>query len=1065
MATQNTSDSSTPPPAGLADVTEPNESEVPEPERDPDTAGQEVTTSESDLLALESLQVFQAELEQSGYSSVFEVVDSGPEAVTQMLQISGRNLELNQTVDFYDQAQDRAASLSRLYAQLCSRSDPAMQAVSSLGVQYDSAWMQRSLGGTGSYDSWFAPANGTQFAHPDSVGSLFSPASYLTDLYRAAKPLHPQTHGLQLNRRRPDLANLALSEANVHEEVSTLALTLEVLEAGVEGDVDELLRTSVYPLSLPYNHASEQILQGMAARKSTPAELWSVFGDYEDQALRLDSTLASWATRMPVNYARDALGMSPDLLKILTEARNTSDLGVAKYFGHSGLVYLSNVSSLKTALKMPTETILAALGAGPFFDVSDLGEAEVKVDPEQSLTVSYTGTVGDGTFTCKFIDVSIQVRNGNELWLAYTSVLTDGTDRHVVWLAQAGNDNAQVTQLLTPMDFPSSWPSVRYWEDSLNMSLNQYLENPIPIFIKGVNMGFEGVVIPLSAALNISITYIPRIITPQIYGARYINGWEDGTTAPAKPFYWYVGAALGHPVPAPPNSPATSGLYNRNGRAYERLNRLVRLQRHVKLLSFEELDWLISQASSDISAHPLTQPLQALAVYLPLRQRYGMTVDSFAACLGVLNTFNASGKTSFYTRLFGATDLIGQLNVDFQRSTEDQASLRARARLCQGLQIDDASLVLLAQNLPGMVGNTLPVLGLEQISALYRLVAIPRVFGLRVVEAVHLWELLGEPNAIVSALAQPRPNQKAMAILIRTGYLVDWMRAQQLDAAQLIALTSRRYPVQKTPELQAFIENIYSTLTGREPVPSQLLAAEDVVLRAQLARHIGAEFGLKPNIVDAMLVWVDAVAKDMAPTLNGYSLLKFWEDIERICQGLATLENVPQVVQYAHLVRQFAQVCNWAQLGEQDLELLMPVAQGRPSALTGASTAPPLTLNLLLALSRYRQWQRQLIGPVAEARGYLQRANQTPALTLQVAAQLLGDLHGWDVTQTLALMGTSIPKSFVALVPLLQKMQLSQRLNLSPVDLLWAAKLTATSALTQSSLNVIAAKVIAAAHG
>ena len=1052
MTTQNTSDSSTPPPAGLE-------------ERDPDTVGHEVTTSESDLLALESLQVFQAELEQSGYSSVFEVADSGPEVGTPMVQGFARNLELNQTVDFYEQAQDRAASLSRLYAQLCSRSDPAMQAVSRLGVQYDSAWMQRSLGGTGSYDSWFAPASGTRFAHPDSVGSLFSPASYLTDLYRVAKPLHPPTHGLQLNRRRPDLANLALSEANVHEEVSTLALTLEVLEAGVDGDVDELLRTSLYPMNLPYNHASEQILQGMAARKSSPAELWSVFGDYEDQALQLDSTLASWATRMPAAYARDALGMSPDLLKILTEARNTSDSGVAKYFGHSGLVYLSYVSSLEKALKMPTETMLVALGAGPFYAVTDLGKLELKVDPDQVLEVSYAGPLGGGPFRCKFTDMSITVRNGNELWLSFTSVCLEGNTDYVMWLVQTGNTQAHATEQSSTVETSLAPTEDRYWSQSLSMTTDQYQLQPEPFYIQGVNTSTDGIDIPLSAPIRVLVTYIPRIIPPQIYGARYINGWEDGTAAPAKPLYIYMGAALGHPVPAPPNDPATSGLYNRNGRAFERLNRLVRLQRHVKVLSFEQLDWLISQASDDISAHPLTQPLQALAIYLPLRQRYGMTVDSFAACLGVLNTFNASGKTSFYTSLFGADDLIGQLNVDFQRSTVDQASLRARARLCQGLQIDDASLVLLAQNLPGMAGNILPVLGLEQISALYRLVAIPRVFGLRVVEAVHLWELLGAPNAIVSALAQPRPNQTALAVMIRTGYLVDWMRAQQLDAAQVIALTSRRYPVQKTPELQAFIENIYSTLTGREPVPSQLLAAEDVVLRAQLARHIGAEFGLKPNIVDAMLVWVDAVAKDMAPTLDGYGLLRFWEDIERICQGLVTLENAPQVVQYAHLVRQFAQVCIWAQLGEQDLELLMPVAQSRPSALTGASVAPSLTLNFLLLLSRYRQWQRQLVGPVAEARGYLQRAAQDPVLTPQVAAQLLSDLQGWDLTQTLELMGTSAPRHFVALQPLLQKMQLSRRLNLSPTDLLWAAKLTETNAPAQPILTLIAAKVIAAAHG
>lgn len=913
MATQKSSDGS-------------NEIEVPDPEleRGPDAEGSEVTISESDLLAMQSLQAFQDDLEQFGYSSVFDVIGSDTETVTQRLQASARSLAPDQAVDFYDRAQNRAASLTRLYAQLCSRSDPAMLAVPKLGVQYDSDFMTRSLGGTGSYGSWFSPASGTQFSHPDSVGSLFSPASYLTDLYRAAKPLHPAAHGLQLNRRRPDLASLALSEANLHEEVSTLALTLEVLEAGVDGNVDELLRTAVYPMNLPYNAASDQILQGMAVRKSNPAEVWSVFKDYEDQALRLENTVPSWATRMPVAYARDALGMSPELLNILTENFTNDFDAVGKYYGKKHNDYIYYESVLRSAIQLPTETILEALGAGPFYN--------------------------------------------------------------------------------------------------------------------------------------------PSIVTAQTYGARYINGWSGGNQA-SKPFYWYIGAALGHPVPRPINDPASSLLYHRTNAGFGRLNRLIRLQSHVKVLSYEELDWFISQASDDISVHPLTQPLQALAIYLPLRQRYAMTVDSFAACLGVLNTFYASGKTSFYSSLFGATDLIGQRNIDFQRTTEQQASMSVRARLCQGLQIDDASLCLLAQSLPGMVNNTLAVLGLEQISALYRLVAIPRLFGLRVVEAVHLWELLGTPNAIVSALAQPKPNQIALAILIRTGYLVDWMRVQKLDAAQLIALTSRRYPVQTTPELQAFIENVYSTLTGREPVPTQLRVAEDEALRGQLARHIGAEFGLKPNVALAMLVWVDAVAKDMAPTLEGYGLLKFWEDIERICQGLVTLESRPQVVQYVHLLRQFAQVCNWAQLGEQDLELLLPVAQSRPSALTGAGVAPPLTLNLLLVLSRYRQWQSQLIGPVAEARGYLQRAAQSPVLTPQVAAQLLSDLHGWDVNQTLALMGTSVPANFVALQPLLQKMQLSQRLNLSPTDLLWVAKLTATSAPAQATLNLIAAKVIAAAHG
>ncbi|MCG4787737.1 hypothetical protein L0N33_20675, partial [Roseburia faecis] len=90
---------------------------------------------------------------------------------------------------------------------------------------------------------------------------------------------------------------------------------------------------------------------------------------------------------------------------------------------------------------------------------------------------------------------------------------------------------------------------------------------------------------------------------------------------------------------------------------------------------------------------------------------------------------------SFYTSLFGSSDLIGQTDVDFHQTTQSPASLHVRAQLCQGLKIDDGTLIVLAQFLPGMNANrVLAMLGLEQISALYRIVAIPRLFGLSVAE-------------------------------------------------------------------------------------------------------------------------------------------------------------------------------------------------------------------------------------------------------------------------------------------------------------------------------------------
>lgn len=883
---------------------------------------------EGNVAARADLLLLRERLTNLGYSSVFEVLREGPAAfLANAQQMPDQTMTDTEAGELFAQAQARAASLTRFYSQLSARCEPALKAVEKLEVAVASSQMTRSLSTGGSYTSWFSQNASAVFAHPDSAGSLFSPASYLTDLYRVAKPLHPSTSGLRLDIRRPDLGQLKLSDSNINEEISTLQLTLEVLEGSITGDVDELLRTKLHPINLPYNHAYEQIRQGMAVKKSNLPELWSVLGDFEGQALKQQASQLGWDVRMPAIYGRDALGMSPELSTMLCAARITSFGNVAALFGLGAVDYIYHASMLKQALEVGSETLISLLGSGLYYNLSD-----------------------------------------------------------------------------------------------------------------------------------------PAIVPAQSYGAAYINGWSTTSEPASKPLYWYLGVALGQPGNKPANDPNDADMYNRSNNGYDRLNRIFRLQRHVKVLSFEELDWFICQASSDLDSPSLAQALQALAVYLPLRERYGMTVDSFGACLGLLNTFHAAGKSSFYSTLFGDADLIGLINVDFKQATTHQASLNTRARLCQGLQIDDGTLIVLAQFLPGITADqVLPVLGLEQISALYRLVAIARLFGLSVAQALQLWDLLGAPGAIVQALAAPGPKQVALGVLISTGYLIDWMHSAQLTPEQLIALTSRQYPTRSTPELQNFIENIYSTLTGR-PVDVVRDAAEDADLRTQLARHIAAEFNLKPTVAAAALVWVDAVASTMAPTLSGYGLLGFWADIERVCLGDATLDGLPNAVQYAYLMRQFAQVCHWAQLGEQDLQILMPANATTPSALTGALTPPQLTLELLLLLSRYRSWQRRLGNKAGEAQGLLLRtAIQAP--TLQACAQQISDLQGWDLAQTLVLMGNTVPRNFVALLPLLQRMQLLQRLGLSASDFSWVSKLTQTAAIDQATLKLIAAKIMAAAHG
>uniref|UniRef100_UPI001EE038A9 Tc toxin subunit A n=1 Tax=Xenorhabdus bovienii TaxID=40576 RepID=UPI001EE038A9 len=74
------------------------------------------------------------------------------------------------------------------------------------GIERDSA--------SRSYDEMFG-SRSSSFVNPGSVASMFSPAGYLTELYREAKNLHSADSAYHLDNRRPDLADLTLSQSNM----------------------------------------------------------------------------------------------------------------------------------------------------------------------------------------------------------------------------------------------------------------------------------------------------------------------------------------------------------------------------------------------------------------------------------------------------------------------------------------------------------------------------------------------------------------------------------------------------------------------------------------------------------------------------------------------------------------------------------------------------------------------------------------------------------------------------------------------------------------------------------
>ncbi|MCF2134309.1 MULTISPECIES: neuraminidase-like domain-containing protein [Mycetohabitans] len=123
-----------------------------------------------------------------------------------------------------------------------------------------------------SYDDMFG-YRASKYVAEGAVSSMFSPAAYLTELYREAVNFHDVDSSYHLDKRRPDLGSLNLNQNNMDEEVTTLSLSNEILLNGIlEKDAIDTdaaylkLASYRYTGETPYHHAHHSICQTLTVR-------------------------------------------------------------------------------------------------------------------------------------------------------------------------------------------------------------------------------------------------------------------------------------------------------------------------------------------------------------------------------------------------------------------------------------------------------------------------------------------------------------------------------------------------------------------------------------------------------------------------------------------------------------------------------------------------------------------------------------------------------------------------------------------------------------------------------
>lgn len=288
-----------------------------------------------------------------------------------------------------------------------SRANPQLAQAVSLGISQNR--------NTRDYNSAFGN-RAQMYVSPGSVASMFSPAGYLTELYREARDLHTTGHARHLDSRRPDLSRLALSQDNMDAEVTTLSIANDIVlnaiasREGTDGDaVMEKLAAWRFsgntPYHLPYESARLAVLLQdpmLDALTDNPAIA---------QQVDLNSLLAIVAD------------VSPELYRILTEeisAGSAADL-YSKNFGTTTADTLMNTYMLAGYYDVSVEDLTALTSLLTHHDFSE--PVPYYVNNMLTTMVSADDSSAGGV-------VQI-VRSGLHSTLNYAELLPQGGDSYL----------------------------------------------------------------------------------------------------------------------------------------------------------------------------------------------------------------------------------------------------------------------------------------------------------------------------------------------------------------------------------------------------------------------------------------------------------------------------------------------------------------------------------------------------------------------------------------------------------------------------------------------------------
>ncbi|QUM88677.1 hypothetical protein HWV03_07590 [Moritella sp. 36] len=640
--------------------------------------------------------------------------------------------------------------------------------------------MGTMVGGIRGFDD-IIPSRADAYVKQGSVASMFSPAAYLTELYREGKTLHETSSPAHLNHRRPDLASLVLSQSNQDETISTLALSNEVLRAHINDDgLDTQLANTLIGDALPYHADFSRLSSSMALNKIELEEI--------DELL----SPSAFSVEKEVSWLFSN-NLPPTLAQYLTSPTVIDDDALHACYGTDNISYLSDADNLCRSLDITRDELISYLSFPAIYE-SKASSSSSRFDKPVAPN-EYSGTYIESAY--------------------YTGTPSEGGKGQLIHI----DDGRLYTRAFEHTPF----------------------NNPLQVHSLSIlpAVGDKQVIISVASSLadepgtaEMAIKVDGEDIYHQKSRAqcgKYVHIQHDIAKASIK-----LEVLRGTSVRGLRGCETTITFNEAQSLDPAMLIRLYKMIRYCKAtcLTPAILDNLIRLSGDKISDETFKLTSHALK----LIKYHNLSEDDATVLLGGdINVYAPAGKLSQFDRLFNNPCLGDQVfsvrdsegAISFDPTHSETAY--ERSVLQRAFGVDDAGLQMLS-----ILCGANSRLGLANISQLYRVAMLARIHQLLPQELVCIVNLIGLSDKLSSAKLHDfyLCHQSITQVC-------KWLVAQDISVVALKSMTMKPsgFATELTPDIEHFLRTLYHAGQNVDPVNRQDVIAPSIAAGLGLQDH------------------------------------------------------------------------------------------------------------------------------------------------------------------------------------------------------------------------------------